>query len=142
MPVRFLNSAVFEWPRREEVLGAARQWASALLRRDPLATKILCVGSYARGDWGVGSDIDLIVVMEDSDLTFLERRRRYEPAALPVHADLWVYTQSEWNSLPEHSPHLAGRLERELLILADRGAGGEVNDGGGHSASSATAAES
>jgi predicted nucleotidyltransferase len=30
-------------------------------------------GSYARGDWGVGSDLDLVVVVEDSSEPF-ERR--------------------------------------------------------------------
>jgi predicted nucleotidyltransferase len=47
-------------------------------------------GSYARGDWGVGSDLDLVVIVEASAEPF-ERR------AVPV--DLLVYTRAEWTRL-------------------------------------------
>ena len=75
-------------------------------------------GSYARGDWGVGSDLDLVVIVDDAELSPVERRRRYEPTHVPVPADVWVYTRSEWSALADHSPHLARRLEVERLDLA------------------------
>jgi predicted nucleotidyltransferase len=54
------------------------------------------IGSYARGDWGVGSDVDLIVVVEDSALPFAERASEFDATRLPVPADLLVYTRREW----------------------------------------------
>ena len=29
--------------------------------------KIVLFGSYARGDWGVGSDLDLVIILDSSD---------------------------------------------------------------------------
>ena len=117
MPVRSLSSAVFKWPDRREVLSAARAWAAALRRADPAVEQVLCVGSYARNDWGVGSDLDLIVVVREAPPSAADRYARYCPEGLPVPADLWVYTRREWDALPSAAPHLWRRLTRETLDL-------------------------
>ena len=117
MPVRSLTFAVFKWPNREEVLSAARGWATALHQEDPAVELVGCVGSYARDDWGVGSDVDVIVVVRDSNLSPVERHARYAPGELPVPADLWVYTRTEWEGLSSRSPQLWQRLQREMLDL-------------------------
>jgi len=120
MPVRSLSSAVFKWPDRESVLRAARAWARSLRQHDSTVRSIHCVGSCARGDWGVGSDLDVIVIIDDTDMSLVERRRRYEPTDVPVPADVFVYTASEWDALALRSPHLFRRLERERVdLLAD-----------------------
>lgn len=118
MPVRSLNSAVFKWPDPETVLTAARAWAGALRARDPLVARVGCIGSYARGDWGVGSDLDVVVILSRTELSSRERYFRYYPDGLPVPADLWVYTQAEWDQLAADSPQLASRLRTEMLDLA------------------------
>ena len=125
MPVRSLNSAVFKWPDRETALAAARDWASALRHADPNIQQILCVGSYARGDWGVGSDLDLIMILADTKLSPAERYLKYHPTQLPVPVDLWVYTRAEWNRLCSSGCPLSRRLRREMLNLA-----GDANDPG------------
>jgi len=117
MPVRSLNSAVFKWPDRDTVLTAARFWAAGVRRDDPAVERIFCVGSYARDDWGVGSDLDVIVVLGNCDLSPPERRARYDPPGLPVPVDLWVYTRAEWECLAERAPHLWARLQSEALDL-------------------------
>jgi hypothetical protein len=118
MPVRSLTSAVFKWPDREQVLSAARRWATALRRDDPAVELVGCIGSYARNDWGVGSDLDVIVVLRDTDLSRLQRHARYDPRGLPVPADLWVYTMAEWDALATQAPQLWDRLQREMFDLA------------------------
>lgn len=119
MPVRSLNSAVFKWPSRDEVLVAARQWAGELLRGHPSVERILCVGSCARGDWGVGSDLDIIIVLSDCDLSPVERNAQYEPQDMPVPVDLMIFTRTEWASLRERCPGLYQRLEEEGTDLGD-----------------------
>lgn len=121
MPVRFLNSVVLKWPDRERVLLAARKWSAELRRDHPEVEGVFCVGSYARGDWGVGSDIDLVVLSSDSDTSLSDRHGRYYPRDLPVPADLWIYTPSEWNSISINSPFLWKRLSNELLDLLEDG---------------------
>ena len=119
MPVRSLNSVVLKWPGREEVLQAARAWARNLQRHDPAVEQVLCVGSCVRGDWGVGSDLDVIVIIQTEGLSPVERRKRYEPTNVPVPADVWVYTQPEWDAFREGNPILWRRLQAEILNLLD-----------------------
>lgn len=66
MPVRLLNSSVLTWPDRATVERALRAWAQEEIPRHSGVVQIGYFGSYARGDWGVGSDIDLIAVLADS----------------------------------------------------------------------------
>jgi len=121
MPVRSLSSAVFKWPNRETVLAAARRWAVTLRDRDPSVRQVWCIGSYARGNWGVGSDLDLIVVLDDCPLSPRQRYEHYCPEGLPVPADLWVYTRAEWDSLPSKSPHLWRRIHAEAIDVIREG---------------------
>ncbi len=56
-------------------------------------------GSYARGDWSVGSDVDLVVVLASTTLPFERRAAELDATTLPVPADLLVYTQHEWQHI-------------------------------------------
>lgn len=67
-------------------------------------------GSYARGDWGVGSDLDLIAIVDHADRPFAERGLDWDLSALPVPAEILVYTEAEWTQMArEHR-----RLRREI----------------------------
>jgi hypothetical protein len=55
MPVRSLTSPVHIWPDRGQVDTAVRSWGAALQRSGPAVLRVGYFGSYARGNWGVGS---------------------------------------------------------------------------------------
>ncbi len=99
MPVRSLRSSVLRWPDRREVDAAVRAWAAELAAREERVRRVGYFGSYARGDWGVGSDVDLIVVVGRSDEPFERRPVAYDATRLPVPADVLVYTAVEWDRL-------------------------------------------
>lgn len=103
MPVRSLHSSVLKWPDAQSVDRAARRWAKAMLRSRKDVLKIAYFGSYARGNWGVGSDLDLIVIVENSEKPFISRAAEWDVTALPVPADVLVYTQQEWDALAKQS---------------------------------------
>ena len=119
MPVRSLRSPVLKWPARAEVLQAAQAWATSL--QVPGLLRVGVFGSYARGDAGVGSDLDLVVLLRDSPLPFHQRTAGLPTERLPVPADVLVYTQAEWQHLPAHSPRLARVLGTETLWLREEG---------------------
>src|SRR5207247_237446 len=73
MPVRSLNSSVLVWPDRAQVDRAARVWAEAVARDRSDVQRIGYFGSYARGDWGVGSDLDLVAVVDAPEEPFEQR---------------------------------------------------------------------
>jgi predicted nucleotidyltransferase len=72
-----------------------RRWAENVAQQRQDVVRIGYFGSYARGDWGVGSDLDLVVVVESSDLLFQRRAATWDMIELPVPTDLLVYTQLE-----------------------------------------------
>jgi predicted nucleotidyltransferase len=81
------------------VTRAIRAWASSLAKEHPQVTRVAYFGSYARGDWGVGSDLDLLVITCRCDRPFLERSLDFDTLGLPVPADLLIYTEEEWERL-------------------------------------------
>ncbi|MEW6059117.1 MAG: nucleotidyltransferase domain-containing protein [Actinomycetota bacterium] len=99
MPVRSLSSSVLRWPDRAEVDAGVRRWASMVAEKGDRVRRIGYFGSYAQGDWGVGSDVDLAVVVERSELPFERRALEFDATGLPVPADLPVHTVAEWDSL-------------------------------------------
>lgn len=101
MPVRSLSSSVLTWPDAPTVDRALRRWAEGVGCRHPGVLRIGYFGSYARGDWGVGSDLDLIVIVASSDRPFVRRAAEWDTTDLPVPADVFIYTQEEWQHLEE-----------------------------------------
>ncbi|MBI4305798.1 MAG: nucleotidyltransferase domain-containing protein [Chloroflexi bacterium] len=106
MPVRSLNSYVLKWPDRESVDAAVRQWAQATARAFPIVVAIGYFGSYARGDWGPGSDVDIVIIGTESPVED-RYRLNFHSEKLPVPADVLFYTLDEWN-------RLGGRMGRML----------------------------
>lgn len=74
-------------------------WADQILEVRHDVKGIGFFGSYARGDWGVGSDLDVLVIVEKSDDPFERRTAKWDTSSLPVPTDLLVYTQEEWGNL-------------------------------------------
>ncbi len=120
MPVRSLSSSVLKWPDRSAVGEAARAWAEQVSHQRPDVLRIGAFGSYARGDWGVGSDLDLVVIVSQSDKSFIERGADFDATSLPVPADVLVYTESEWDRLQETSPRFHRTVTREAEWLYRR----------------------
>ncbi len=115
MPVRSLTSSVRRWPGPAEVEAALRRWAKHLDL--PGLVALGYFGSYARGDAGVGSDLDLIAIVEASDLPPPLRATRLPLEDLPVPADALVYTKAEWEALKRRRDRFAKTLLKETRWL-------------------------
>ena len=114
MPVRSLASSVLKWPDKRTVTQAVRTWAKQLASANPQILGIAYFGSYARGDWGVGSDLDLVIIVAATDRPFENRGLDFDTGALPVPADVLVYTLAEWQNFgPDHP--FCRRLQREAV---------------------------
>ncbi len=119
MPVRPLSSSVVRWPDAQTVARAVARWAERSVRQRPNVERIGYFGSYARGDWGVGSDLDLVVVVP-TDEPFERRAASWDLADLPVPADLLVYTPEEWRSVSARG-RFADVLQREAVWVYVKG---------------------
>lgn len=115
MPVRSLNTRVFRWPDRDQVEAAARAWARRQAARHPELKRLGIFGSFTRGDWGVGSDLDLVAVVSSAERPFLERARDWDLTELPVPAELLVYTEDEWRRKITEGGRFAKVLANEVV---------------------------
>jgi predicted nucleotidyltransferase len=89
---------------------AVRSWAKDISEERKDVQRIGYFGSYARGDWGVGSDLDIVVILDSSDKPVEQRAVDWNTSDLPVPSDLLIYTFEEWQKMKD-----AGRLGRTLM---------------------------
>ncbi len=113
MPVRSSSSPVLRWPDLTAVHTALVSWARSAASRDARVARVGYFGSYAHGAWGVGSDLDVVLVVRDADLPFAERAAQWDLTALPVPAEALVYTGDEWDH------RILPRADRFARVLAD-----------------------
>ena len=125
MPVRSLTSSVLRWPDHHAVDQAVRTWAAAEGKRRSGLRRLGYFGSYARGDWGVGSDLDLVAVVSESSEPFERRNLTWNLQPLPVPAELLVYTEAEWERLRQGSGGFVRTLDRETVWVYHSPVGGE-----------------
>jgi predicted nucleotidyltransferase len=101
MPVRSLSSSVLKWPDAREIDQAVRRWVERAVANRLDILRVGYFGSYARGDWGVGSDLDLVIVVERAEEPFERRAAQWDTTELPVPVELLVYTKDEWDRLAQ-----------------------------------------
>jgi predicted nucleotidyltransferase len=121
MPVRSLSSSVIKWPDLDDVREAIDLWAREEVTNHPELLRLGYFGSAARGDWGVGSDLDLIAVVSESGQPFERRGLSWSLTSLPVPSDLLVYTENEWNSLQKGRGRFARTLSRDTVWIYTKG---------------------
>lgn len=119
MPVRSLNSSVLKWPDGQTVVQALKGWAEKIARDQSEVVHIGFFGSYARGDWGVGSDLDVIIIVADSRRPFELRPSEFDTLELPVPTDVLVYTQEEWQAM-KPARRFFQELDRETVWVYTR----------------------
>lgn len=117
MPVRSLNSSVFKCPDLQTVHAAVMDWTEQAINKYPEIQQVGYIGSYARSDWGVGSDLDLIVIIAAEELPRWERTSRFDLAGLPVPTDMLVYTRREWQKLKLQETLFSRTVKKETVWL-------------------------
>ena len=118
MPVRSLSSYVLKWPDKATVDRAVRRWGELIPRQHKGILKIGYIGSYSRGDWGVGSDLDILAIVKESPLPLERRAIFWDTGEIPVPVVLLIYTEREWNCIPEESLFYQ-TINREIVWVFD-----------------------
>ncbi len=94
--------------------------AAKMKAAHPEVRRILLFGSLAKGRGGPRSDLDLVVLLEYTDLAPRERSAHYRPiTSRPV--DLFVYTEEEAARFGRCGapPPLREAVEKGLNLLDD-----------------------
>ena len=120
MPVTSSTSSIKRWPSAEVVLSALADWSAAAAERRPDLIALGYFGSYARGEAGFASDLDLVAVVRADGRPAMERGRDWPTETLPVPTDLLVYTAEEWERLQTGGGRLGRTLNAEAQWVVKR----------------------
>ncbi|MBI3628191.1 MAG: nucleotidyltransferase domain-containing protein [Candidatus Rokubacteria bacterium] len=91
-----------------------------MARSRPELRRVGYFGSYARGNWGVGSDLDVVIVVASSATPAARRATEWDLTRLPVPADVLVFTEDEWRSTLESGRRFARVARDEVVGVYDR----------------------
>ena len=96
-PIQSISSPSVKlfWLNLDEVKDRLTRAAHTLAKTHPEIGEVWLFGSLARGQAVPGSDADLLLVLEECDLPFLERGVQYQPEFCGVGIDLFAYTRTE-----------------------------------------------
>lgn len=120
MPVKSSTSRVLRWPDAAAVDAAVRRLAQRLAAAHPELARFGYFGSYARGNWGVGSDVDRVASVDRCTRPFAERPLDFDLSDLPVPADLIGYTTDELAKLRAERRRFVCDIEREAVWVFER----------------------
>lgn len=81
----------------DRLMAALKKIAAAIVKANPAVQDIRLFGSLTRNDWTPDSDIDLVIIVKTSDISFLKRRDAFADSFLdlPMDVDIKVYTLGE-----------------------------------------------
>ncbi len=116
MPTRSLSTPVLRWPDWAEVERSLHRWLAEEGARHSELCGVAVFGSYATGDWGVGSDLDLLAVISHTDTPFERRALAWDTTRLAVPVDLIIYTVDEWRRLRAQGGRFARALDSALWL--------------------------
>lgn len=106
-------------PLTQQIVDQALPGVVRRLREALQPTAIYLYGSCAAGNVGPDSDVDLLVVVSDSELTFFERGalayRALRGVGVPV--DVQVYTQAEFDSRADLPVSFERTVRRKARVL-------------------------
>ena len=72
-----------------------KEWANQLTKMHQEVLKIGYFGSYARDDYTPSSDLDILIVVKESEKPPHKRLLDYAVDRFPVGCEVFVYTEEE-----------------------------------------------
>ncbi len=108
------------WLDVAQVRARLEQAVARLAALHPEIEAVWLFGSLARGDAVPGSDADLLVLLSDSQVPFLDRAVRYQPDFCGVGVDVLAYTRAEWTAMQREGNDFLQQAWSERVCLFQR----------------------
>lgn len=96
-----MSSVVVKSIDDAEVRRRVEEYATHLLANRPEVEEIIIFGSFTKNTYAPGSDLDILIVLSDSDKSRRDRIPDYLPGAFPVGVDLFPFTRREIESMKD-----------------------------------------
>ena len=111
-----LISARVRYAEPEPIRRAVRDYARDIRAGHPEVRSIRWFGSWVRGDASVGSDVDLCIIVDRSDIPRRDRIVDFLPRVFPVGVDLFVYTPTEFDALRMAHPSMRKAIDSGIEV--------------------------
>ncbi|MGQ0815379.1 MAG: nucleotidyltransferase domain-containing protein [Gemmatimonadota bacterium] len=108
---------MLKWPDAQVVRAQLSARAHEIARADKNVRAIGYIGSLTSGEWGVGSDVDIIVVVAQANAAPHMRAAAFDFTALPVPADVMVYAEAEYERLVAESSRFGRALAAAQWVV-------------------------
>lgn len=108
-------SSAFEWPDRDALRDAVKAWAEGTAEAEPRLLQVGYVDSFNPDGSEIESHLDVVLVVEQTDLPPAERGGAWDMAAIPVPTQALVYTAQEWSQIIDGGGWLARKMEKETV---------------------------
>jgi len=102
---------------KQKVTGELKQYADNIRRTRPEVEKVGFFGSYATDTFGPASDVDLLIILRQSDKRFLDRIPEYMPENLSVGCDCFPYTADEMERMKQQNNLWIHHILKEVVWL-------------------------
>ena len=89
-----------------------------MIEDHPEVEKIIVFGSFIRDEAVPGSDLDLLIILSDSQIPLMERIPRFLPSSFPIPVDVFPYTKKEVEMMLEEGNLFIKRALAEGKELA------------------------
>ncbi len=108
------------WLNQNELRDHLKYRAEQLAERFSEIDQVWLFGSLARGDATPGSDADLLLLLNESNVPFLDRSVRYQPDFCGVGVDVFAYTREEWSEMEEMKNAFLNEIRAQGICLFKR----------------------
>lgn len=114
--------------KREPLLARLKERAQKLLASHPRALEVGLFGSLVRGNYGPGSDADLLVILEADARRFVDRIPEFLEhfSGLGIAVDVFPYTVAEIQTMQDEG--FMKTVFAEHLVLSQRSEGAEAGE--------------
>ncbi len=120
MPRKSSPSAKISYFNKDKVSRALESYVARLAKRHREVEKVLVFGSFARGECVPGSDIDLLLILQESNAPILDRIPKYMPDSFPVGVDVFPYTKHEITDMVRRGNAFITKALQEGVVIFDR----------------------
>lgn len=94
----YLRSANRKFASQSELLSVAKRMAEQIAATHPEVSRVILFGSVARQDFGVRSDLDLLILLKSSQLPIRERIGEFLEECSSYPTDVFPLTEAELES--------------------------------------------
>jgi len=107
---------------RTRIGEALRELVESRYRPDRNVAAVYLFGSFAWGTPAPGSDLDLLVIVDDDPRPARDRIPDFLPGAFPIGVDVLVWTRAEWEGRLAQGDRLARQIATQgQRLLTKRG---------------------